>query len=228
MIGASNSVDTYRVDGNSSSDGTKAVLHAFMGGGDGENPYEGLVRDEAGNLYGTTSRGGAANAGTVFKLAPDGTETVLYAFMGGSDGALPVAGVIADKAANLYGTTYGSASTNCGGGCGTIFKLASDGTETVLHSFTGGSDGWAPEGGLIEDKAGNLNGSTELGGNHGREFGTIFKLDSDSTKRVLHVCTGEGDCAYPDGDLIKDDGILFGTSAGGGARYGAVFKLIKK
>ena len=123
-------------------DGAQAkftVLHSFTISNDGPGyPYAGLLRDSAGNLYGTTEISGA---GTVFRLAPDGTFQVLHAF-DGQDGAYPLASLIADGAGNLYGTTQiGGASD-----FGVVFKLAPDGTYTVLHSFAGGpSDGGNPQ-----------------------------------------------------------------------------------
>src|SRR5207244_7803271 len=114
----------------------------------------------AGNLYGTTVFGGAGSAGTVFKVAPDRTETVLHSFTGGSDGIYPVGGLIRIKH-NLYGTTFEGGASNAG----TVFKITSDGKEKVLYSFTGGSDGGNPLDSLIKDAAGTLYGTTGIGGN---------------------------------------------------------------
>ena len=99
------------------------MLYSFTGGSDGANPVAGLVFDAAGNLYGTTEYGGVGCAGyggcgTVFQLAPDGTEAVLYRFTGGADGEFPTSGLIFD-AGNLYGTTFGGGSS----GGGTVFRL---------------------------------------------------------------------------------------------------------
>jgi len=122
-------------------DGTETVLHSFTGGSDGTSPCAGLIMDSSGNLYSTTSDGGADGDGVVFKLAPDSTEKVLYSFTGGSDGSLPGAGLIMDKKGNLYGT----AEEGGAHGAGVVFKLAPNGTVTVLHSFTRqGSDGGYP------------------------------------------------------------------------------------
>src|SRR5262249_8846544 len=144
-------------------DGTETVLHTFTGGNDGKFPG-GLTEDKAGNLYGTTGGGGGtgcegAGCGSVFKLAPDGTKTMLYAFTGeNGDGRYP-GSPIRDRAGNLYGVTGYGGGNSCGGdGCGTVFKVAPDGTETVLYSFMGGSDGEAPNDGLILDKEGNFTG----------------------------------------------------------------------
>jgi uncharacterized repeat protein (TIGR03803 family) len=142
--------------------GKEKVLHSFGGFADGANPVAGVVRDSAGNLYGTTVFGGASGQGAVFKLDTIGTETVLYSFTGGADGGNPSAGVIRDSAGNLYGaTTIGGAP---GMGYGVVFELDTAGTETVLHTFAGGADGANPVGGLVRDSAGNLYGTTQDGG----------------------------------------------------------------
>jgi uncharacterized repeat protein (TIGR03803 family) len=198
------------------------VLYNFTDGNDGGYSQAGLIQDRAGNLYGTTHLGGVNNAGTVFEVAPDGAETVLYAFGNGSDGGYPTAGLVRDKAGNLYGTTYGG-----GSGDGVVFKLAADGTETVLHAFTGGGDGANPLAGLIEDKAGNLYGTTTYGGTAGD--GTVFKIAADGTETVLYAFTGAADQANPVASLIEDSpGNLYGTTCSGlGGQYGTVFEVSK-
>jgi uncharacterized repeat protein (TIGR03803 family) len=199
------------------------VLHDFSDGIDGGYSQAGLIQDKAGNLYGTTHLGGADNAGTVFEVAPDGTETVLYAFGDDSDGGYPTAGLVRDSVGNLYGTTYGG-----GSGDGVVFKLAADGAETVLHAFTGGDDGANPLGGLIEDKAGNLYGTTTYGGPTGD--GTVFKIAADGSETVLYAFTGGADQANPVASLIRDSaGNLYGTTCSGlGGQYGTVFEISKK
>ena len=155
---------------------TETVLYSFTGGADGSNPYGALIEDASGNLYGTAVEGGAKGVGTVFKLAPDGTETVLWSFSG-TDGSYPEAGLIMDKKGNLYGTTaYGGV-----GGLGTVFEVAPDGTETVLHSFTGSPDGKDPGAGLIMDKKGKLYGTTVFGGANNQ--GTVFEVAPTAPKR---------------------------------------------
>jgi uncharacterized repeat protein (TIGR03803 family) len=164
--------------------GKEIVLYRFTGGSDGANPqYETLIRDPEGNLYGTTSRGGASNLGVVFKLNKKGKETVLYSFMGGADGAFPYTGVVRDRVGNLYGTTMQGGGAGCSSqmGCGTLFQLDTTGTETVLHSFTGGSDGAYPFG-LALDSAGDFYGTTQTGGGGDKKVcgdqgcGVVFKL----------------------------------------------------
>lgn len=213
---------------------TFAVLHGFAGApNDGAIPAAGLVMDAAGNLYGTTAFGGLANCGalgetgcgTVFKLDPSGSETVLHEFAG-ADGAFPAAGLLMDSAGNLYGTTVNGGSVGfCGNfGCGTVFKLSPAGIFTVLYAFSGGSDGGNPTAGLISDAAGNLYGTTGFGGNFG--IGVVFKLDPTNHETVLHTFNG-ADGAEPSAPLIMDSaGNLYGTTfRGGSADSGTIFEL---
>jgi uncharacterized repeat protein (TIGR03803 family) len=162
---------------------TGTVLYSFTGGADGGGPSAGLIFDAAGNLYGTTEWDGADGRGVVFKLAPNPdetwTESVLYSFTGGADGAYPFAGLVFDAAGNLYGTTFGGGtySAFCRGfGCGVVFKLSpssSGWSETVLHTFIG--FGKYPQGGVIFDPAGNLYGTTN-DGNHAYNYGLVFEI----------------------------------------------------
>jgi uncharacterized repeat protein (TIGR03803 family) len=160
--------------------GTETVLHTFVGGSDGSNPYAALIEDGAGNLYGTTLYGGSTGCndygcGTVFEIASNGTETVLYAFKGGSDGAYPTGALIEDSAGNLYGTTQSGGKHDDG----TVFKLAPDGTRTILYSFKGGSDGAMPRAGLLKGKNNFLYGTTAVGGGAscgGAGCGTVFRV----------------------------------------------------
>jgi uncharacterized repeat protein (TIGR03803 family) len=201
----------------------------------------GMIFDKAGNLYGAYQFRGASGSkchgygcGYVFKLAPTTTglwkETTLYNFCSlanCADGAIPSSGLAFDGDGNLYGTTwYGGATTSgCGGDlCGTVFKLTlgSNGkwAETVLHSFTGGSDGAEPAGTTpIFDSAGNLYGTTGIGGAHG--YGTVFKLTRATkepwTETVLHSFQFNGtDGILPVGLVSDTAGNLYGTTAGGG------------
>jgi uncharacterized repeat protein (TIGR03803 family) len=201
------------------------LLHNFSGSGDGAEPWDTPIKDSAGNYYGTTLTGGANKWGTIFKITPDGTETVLYSFCRKAncpDGQLPHAGLIADKAGNFYGTaTYGGDVE----GQGVVFRLATDGTETVLYAFAGSpNDGQYPYGGLIMDKKGNLYGTTVAGGPD--NDGSVFKLAPDGTETVLHFFTGS-DGNEPFGSLVADkDGNLYGTTQlGGSADLGTVFKV---
>ena len=207
--------------------GRETVLHSFSGGADGANPTAGLVQDAAGNLYGTTERGGASGLGVVFKLDATGTETVLHRFAGGADGASPNADLVRDGEGNLYGTTINGGSDVCVLGCGTVFKVDTAGSETVLHRFNQ-VDGWNPDAGLIRDEAGNLYGTTSQGGAFGG--GTVFKLDKTGTETVLHNFLGGGfqpDGRVPHADLVRDAaGNLYGTTVAGGTfGVGVVFRL---
>jgi uncharacterized repeat protein (TIGR03803 family) len=152
--------------------GTETIVYSFAGGSDGENPYAGLIQGSDGNLYGTTYQGGSHNFGTIYKLTLSGVETVLYAFAGGGgDGANPEAGVTQGSDGNLYGVTYAGGSS----GLGTVFELTLSGTETILHSFAGGStDGSNPQANLLQGSDGALYGSA-FGGGTGND-GIFFKV----------------------------------------------------
>jgi uncharacterized repeat protein (TIGR03803 family) len=211
------------------------VLHNFNGR-DGGGPSRSLVRDAAGDLYGTASDGGTGSFGTVFKLSPTGALTVLHNFTGGADGQYPAAGLVRDGAGNLYGTTPGGGTS----GYGVVFKLSPAGTETVLYSFTGGADGWGPGAGLLRDAAGNLYGTTVYGGGGNSNVcstggcGVVFKVSPTGTKTALYSFTGGVDGGNPQAGLIQDVvGNLYGTVPIGGATStcdpprgcGVVFRL---
>jgi uncharacterized repeat protein (TIGR03803 family) len=208
----------------------ETVLYTFTGGADGGEPSAGLIQDPEGNLYGTAGLGGISGGcgigcGVVFKLDPiSEKETVLYTFMGGSDGGVPVAGLIQDSAGNFYGTTEYRGTFDWG----VVFKLDVNGKESVLHGFTGGVDGATPRAGLIQDAASNLYG-TALQGGTGTFFtnGVIFKLNRSGTYSVLHAFSATGtEGVNPEAGLILDSaGNLYGTTSGGGLGYGVVFKL---
>jgi uncharacterized repeat protein (TIGR03803 family) len=153
------------------SGGSEHVVYSFAGGADGRNPATGVIADAAGNLYGTTYFGGPSDAGTVFKVAHDGTETVLHAFTG-ADGANPLSDLLMDKRGNIYGTA------NQGGanGEGTVFEITAAGKFKTLYSFLGGDsgDGENPAGDLYMDKQGTIYSTTMNGG--ANVSGTIFKL----------------------------------------------------
>jgi len=151
--------------------GQETVLHTFQPNGvDGKFPYAGLVPFGQ-DLYGTTSSGGTSTFGTVFKLDNARNETVLYTFLGGTDGRYPQnSGVVHDGLGNLYGTTENGGDANDDG---IVFQLNPSGAETVLHRFSG-TDGSRPMAGVITDSAGNLYGTTYQGGAFG--YGTVFKI----------------------------------------------------
>jgi len=203
--------------------------------GDGAYPRAVLVVDPAGNLFGTTYVGGAYNSGAVFELIRksdgDWTEKILYSFGGGADGAFPAAGMILDPAGNLYGTTYAGGSN----AEGTVFQLAPKAggswTEKVLHSFGNGKDGEHPYSGLVLGAAGNLYGTTYVGG--ANNMGIVFQLTPKArgkwAEHVVHSFSGK-DGAYSYAGLITDAaGDLYGTTHSGGADgFGTVFELTPK
>ncbi len=230
------------------------ILHTFNNNGtDGAVPLAGLIFDAAGNLYGTTSRGGTGSCfysgsgcGTVFKLSPNGgggwTEQVLHYFSNnGTDGFQPLAGLIIDAAGNLYGTTA-TGGTHPGG---TVFELTpaqgGNWTEKVLYNFcsqTNCTDGAGPLAGLIFDAAGNLYGTTSAGGTY-QDFGTVFELMPTKgggwTEQVLHSFAPGTDGANPSAGLIFDAaGNLYGTTSYGGTytcdgtSCGTVFEVSPK
>jgi len=227
--------------------GTETVLYTFCsqpGCSDGRQPGSGLIFDNNGNLYGTTPYGGQFDQGEVFKLSPPAitggawTETVLYNFTGGADGAFPFAPLILDSNGNLYGT----ASADGAAGNGVVFKVAPNGTETVLYTFTGAPDGSTPCAGLIFDANGNLYSNTEWGGIS--NLGTVFQLAPPATpggawtETVLYSFAGpDGARPYFGTHLLFDaNGNIYGQTDEGGATtgtcagsycegYGAVFKL---
>jgi len=194
--------------------GNETVLHEFTGGADGIDPESAVVLDAAGNVYGTTIGGGAANAGVVYMVDTSGNETVLYSFTGGADGAMPN-GVIVDSQGNLYGTTFGGGDGSATGiQEGVLFKLDPVGNLTVLHSFTGLSDGGVPTAGVIRDSAGNLYGTTNEGG---LGVGVIYKIDPSGEETVLYTFGGGSDGGNPIGGVIfGPDGALYGATSGGG------------
>ncbi len=218
-----------------------ATLHAFsLGAGGGYQPSAALVQARDGYLYGTTTYGGLYNLGTVFKIRADGSGFVqLHSFGGAGDAQQPMAPLIQGLDGYLYGTTpVGGASSVVGGisGFGAVFRISTDGSETVLHSFLpSGADGQYPYGGLVQGKDGTLygvtqqGGSTSSGGSTG--LGTVFKINPDgSGYTILHNfepgASGDGEYPWP-GLVIGNDGALYGTADRGGSNdVGVVFKLI--
>jgi uncharacterized repeat protein (TIGR03803 family) len=223
-------------------------LYAFQGGtADGAEPLSALLAYK-GDFYGTTCRGGADGAGTIFKVAHDGNgETPLYSFTGGSDGFCPEGPLVADKSGNFYAVAGGGGSTNCSGGCGTVVEFAPPyDTPTVLHTFQGGSDGAEPNYGVVMGKKGNLYGTTSVGGvgscnetGYPSGCGTVFQMTQSNgvwSETVLYSFEGgTGDGAIPLGNLLSDSsGNLYGTTNEGGVTTcvylavqgcGTVFKL---
>jgi uncharacterized repeat protein (TIGR03803 family) len=209
---------------------TYRVLYTFNGTTDGANPEQVLlVRDSAGNLYGTASNGGVSGGGAVFKLDASGRETVLHSFTGGSDGRSPAAGVIRDDTGNLYGTAQLGGNTDCQTygnyqreGCGVIFKVDSAGRFSVLYTFSG-AEGAFPTDSLLEVASGTFYATTAGGGTNsscedtGDGCGTVFKLTLTSrawTGKVVYNF-GWNKGWQPYANLIADDaGNLYGTTVG--------------
>jgi uncharacterized repeat protein (TIGR03803 family) len=149
--------------------GHETVLYNFATGSGGNDPYQGVVLDPAGNLYGTTYQGGTANDGVVYKVTAAGHYSVLHSFTGGSDGLRPVAAVTLDSSGNIYGTTEQGGTS----GEGVVFMIGSSGTESVLYSFTGAS-GANPACAPARDSSGDIYGTAAAGGTSGG--GVVFKL----------------------------------------------------
>jgi uncharacterized repeat protein (TIGR03803 family) len=238
----------YRLSKGTSQQWTMTVLYEFTGAADGRNPEGPLILDAAGNLYGTTPYNGKSPhycCGTVFELTPTASGpwklTTLYSFKGegDGDGEAPGSGLIFDAAGNLYGTTQNGGTSNLGA----VFEVSKSGggwTESILHSFQGGSDGEEPLSPLVLDKNGNLYGETATGGGQGTACsaigcGTVFELTPNSgvwNEKVLYAFTGGTDGGYPNGPLVIDpSGNLYGAAGTGGdlscfsTGCGVVFEL---
>ena len=226
----------------------ESILYSFGTGGskDGFQPFGSLIQGSDGNFYGTTnSGGGLLNNGTVFRLTPGGVETVVHSFNQpgsptyGSDGFLPVAGLIEGSDGNFYGTTENGGPSNNVGGTGTVFRIApaDNFAETVLYYFTGNggvkgsTDGALPEAGLVQGSDGNFYGTTYLGGTYNQ--GTVFRVTPSGNETVLYSFQGNGgvsgsnDGAHPQAAVtLGRDGNLYGTTYQGGTHdLGTVFQL---
>ncbi len=186
-----------------------SILYSFGGGADGSTPGEILLDPATGTLYGTTVQGGSAGFGTVFKVAANGAETVLYNFTGGLDGRNPSGRLARDAAGNLYGTAAGGNNND-----GVVFKVAPGGAETVLYAFSGGADGANPVGGVLRNGSGVLFGTTFGGGSH--FSGTLFKLTPTGHETVVHALLGapSDDCGPPGGLIADAAGCMYGVTAG--------------
>jgi uncharacterized repeat protein (TIGR03803 family) len=201
-------------------------LYSFTGGFDGGNVSSGLVQASDGYLYGTTYNGGTNGDGTVFQISTNGALISLYSFLGGADGANPMAGLVQGSDGNLYGTTqYGS--TNF---AGTVFQITTHGSLTGRYFFPGGNDGSSPEDGLVQGSDGNFYGTTTDGGIdffRGEGYGTVFQISSNGTLTSLYTFTGGNDGAYPEAGLIAgSDGEFYGTTFDAGSNgFGTLFQI---
>jgi uncharacterized repeat protein (TIGR03803 family) len=213
-------IESRTAMGSSRPHATYTVLHDFAGGAnDGAGSGAEVTLDSIGNIYGTTNYGGTNGSGTIFKLATNGTESLLHSFGGTGDGVNPDGAVTIEANGDMIGTTIGGGST----GNGVIWNLAADGTYTVLHSFTS-DEGNFLRGRLVQDKKGNFYGTALFGGTTGD--GTVFKYSAKGKLTVLHTFSG------PDGDLpehgvVRDKaGNLYGVTAfGGNSDEGTIYKI---
>jgi uncharacterized repeat protein (TIGR03803 family) len=212
-----------------SPDGTLTTLHSFSNNGvDGVNPAAGLVMDSKGNLYGTTYTGGVSNSGVVYRVTPNGKETIVHSFGATSvDGGGPAnVTLVRDRQGNLYGTTaFGGTH-----GDGTVFQISAQSGYSILYNFGASrTDGINPEAGLTVDSRGNLYGTTVSGGKY--DIGTVFRISPSGAKTTLHSFQNNGvdgyDCYAP---LIRDaQGALYGVTYRGGANgFGTVFEISSK
>jgi uncharacterized repeat protein (TIGR03803 family) len=205
--------------------GTETVLHNFTGGTDGVDPVGGLLLDKGGNLYGTTSQGGSSNDGIVFKIDPQGKETILHTFTGSTtDGKYPTyTSLLMDAQGALYGVTQEGGSA----GGGILYKLSKTGKLTILHSFMGGTtDGCNVLGKPFMDAAGNFYGTTSSCGTH--TLGTVWEVSKTGKERLLHsFAGGTSDGEYPLAGVIVDaKGNVYGTTETGGvSNVGTVYKV---
>jgi uncharacterized repeat protein (TIGR03803 family) len=207
---------------------SERILYAFHGTSDGGEPNGGLIMDASGAIYGSLSTDGPDGFGSVFRLTPSGstyTETILYAFKGGTDGYAPSSGLAMDAGGALYGTTwYGGTGCAPNQLCGTVYKLtpaASGYTKTLIHTFLGGTDGDAPAGNVILDKDGAVYGTTTTVGECDDGCGTVFKLTPNGSsyeESVLYSFPEHRQMvgAWPEGIVADAGGDLFVTTASGG------------
>ncbi len=212
--------------------GNETVLYRFEGGNNGYGPFAGLARDAKGNLYGTTQGNGfVGGASVVFKVEPQGQETVLFVAGDTAKGCCLDSPVAVDAHGNVYGMSPYGGKPNCNLvrndlGCGTLFKITPSGKFSVIHVFKG-TDGIQPEGGLVLDAKGNIYGTAVYGGNLKCEYpgwgmnkeegcGTIYKLDTSGKFTALHKFTGPHDGSAPMGLIIDSAGNLYGIADSGG------------
>lgn len=203
-------------------------LYTFGGTNDNGTPEAGLVQGVDGNLYGTTWGLGGTNGGTVFLITTNGSLTTLYRFTGLADGGKPFGPLMHGSDSNFYGTTQsGGTSTNCSGGCGTIFRMSSAGTLTTLHEFDGrpAGDGSDPRSALAQGLDGNYYGTTYSGGTN--NLGIVYQLTSAGTFTVLHQFSGGAQGANPWAGLVQGgDGNFYGVTQNGGTNHQGTAFLI--
>jgi len=198
-------------------------VYSFAGGSDGIQPMAAPVQGPDGNFYGTTQYGGTntdrnasyAGCGTVYRLTPGVSETVLYRFTGGVDGDEPTAPLVLGRDGNLYGTTQSGGLTDYNPetglyGYGTVFQITTNGHLITLYAFHG-ADGSTPMGPLVQGADGEFYGTTKSGGTN--DWGTVFRINSAGTLTTLHQFDGD-DGAGPRGGLVLgSDGAFYGTTS---------------
>ncbi len=215
--------NTYGTIFKISTDGTVfTVLKHFSYSADGANPKGHLIQAKDGNFYGLTYSGGANNVGTIFKITPTGTFTVLRSLNKATDGGNSYSSLTEGKDGNLYGLTYWGGTYNFG----TIFKIAPSGASfAVVRHLNSTADGGSPQSDMIVGSDGNFYGNCYGGGTYGN--GTIFKLTTAGVYTVLHHLASSKDGGVPYGNLMQNtDGFLYGLNRTGGANTaGTVFKM---
>lgn len=203
--------------------GEFTTIHNFIGPNDGRSPTSTPIQDAAGNLYGTTDNGGSVGLGVVWKITPDGHESIIHSFDRFTDGWIAPSDLVRDEQGNLYGVTSAGGDPACAGpfglkGCGSVYKVDASGGLTVLHTFDGSpDDGSYAFGGLIRDSAGNLYGTNYADGLY--EAGQVFKIDPSGNKTTVHDFDPgvNNDGAYPDADLtVGPNGVIYGVAGNGG------------
>jgi uncharacterized repeat protein (TIGR03803 family) len=210
--------------------GKLTVLHEFTNTGDGAYPYAPPIEGADGNFYGTTTQANLAN-GTVYKITPAGVLTPLHSFAF-AEGQYPFAPLVQGTDGNFYGTAQlGGTSTNCVGGCGTVFKITPSGTLSVLYNFDE-LHGEVPLGPLVQGSDGNFYGTTTGGGTFGPHCcGVIFQITPAGALTVLHDFPASQDDGINvmAGLVQATDGNLYGATAGGGANEtGIIFSISPK
>lgn len=226
--GTVNSGTIYKIDPS----GNETIIYNFSPANVSGGDPQGVVWGPDGDLYGVAacSYGCYSGGGTIFKVDTSGNLTTLYAFTGGTDGSNPSGALLFDAAGNIYGTTFFGGTGPCNNygylGCGTIFKLAPDGTETVLYNFQNSADGGYPSSGVIADANGNLYGVTLGGGNQNLQCGVAYELNTQGQESVLHTFEGLTDACQPEGELLLSKNVLYGAApVGANTKYGAIFKI---
>jgi uncharacterized repeat protein (TIGR03803 family) len=195
-----------------SSTGTFTVLWSFMSGADGHCPYTGVAIDQSGNIYGTSVGFGYGGnpKGSIWGLVPGGSVQTLYVFTNGADGEYPTIAPSVDSAGNLWGVSTTQKSNPY---AGVIWEIPSAGSFTIVHSFTGGADGYGPDAPLLLAQDGSFYGVTKSGGSG---YGTFFRITTAGVLSVIHTFTGGADGGTPTGNLVIDtSGQIYGGTAQG-------------